>query len=128
MIAPAVISARGTVRRASLISSPMNDAASAPLKAYRRVAHTPNTPGLSEGAMLVASKLVAEPNFIQATTATAHNRATGIHVPCEPTLFSHLPMLSPTTFRASASPTPKNENPMKYAGLTCHAFQRFPPT
>src|SRR5271166_5784790 len=85
-------------------------------------------PRPSPGFRLTALKLVAEPNFIHATTATVHKRATGIHVPWEPTLFSHLPMLSPTTFRASASPTPKNENPMKYAGLTCHAFQRFPPT
>src|SRR5664279_2825461 len=85
-------------------------------------------PRLRPGFMLAALKLVAEPNFIHATTATAHSRAMGIQVPCEPMLFSHLPMLSPTTFSASASPTPKNEKPMKYAGLSCKAFQRVPPT
>ena len=106
----------------------MNDAASAPLKAYRSVAHTPIMPRLRPGFMFVASKLVAEPNFIHATTATTHSRATGIQVPCEPMLLSHLPMLRPTTFRASASPTPKNENAMKYSGLRCSAFQRVPPT
>src|SRR5271165_3970614 len=84
-------------------------------------------PRPSPGFMLAALKLVAEPNFIHATTATAHSRATGIQVPCEPMLFSHLPMLRPTTLSPNASPTPKNENPMKYAGLTCHAFQRVPP-
>src|SRR5262249_16895694 len=127
MRAPATIRARGIVRRASLISSPMNEAASEPLKAYRMVAQTPSVVKLNEGVKLGAVKDVEEPNFAHAIIVTTHNRLTGIQTPSAPRLLSHLPIFRPTMLRASASPTPKNEKAMKYHGLRCKAVQRVPP-
>src|SRR5271165_3694823 len=88
---PAAISPRGMVRRASLISSPMNDADSAPLKAYSSVAQTPKLPRFNEGFIAAALNLVAEPNFHQATPPTTQSSAIGSHVPTAPRLLSHLP-------------------------------------
>src|SRR5208283_3885063 len=73
MMKPAAISPRGMVRRASLISPPMNEADSAPLKAYSSVAHTPKLPKFNEGFIDDALKLVAEPNFHQATPPTTQS-------------------------------------------------------
>src|ERR1035438_8069474 len=120
MSTPETRRARGIVRRASLISPPINDADSAPLNAESRVDQTAIVPQCSEGFIDAAEKLVAAPNLIHAIPPAAHNRATGSHVPIAPRLLSHLPISRPTMLRAKASPRPSSENAMKNPALPCN--------
>src|ERR1700744_1204680 len=97
------------MRRASLISPPINEADSAPQKANKSVAQIPALPKLNEGFSSEGWKLVADPELRHPIMPTTHNNPIGSQVPIAPRLLSHLPMFSPTILTARASPSPQSE-------------------
>src|SRR4029450_9426161 len=106
MITAAATTARGMVRRASRISSPIVDALSTPPKANAIVDQKITSFRLVLGMSDAVSIGVADPKRDQDTAPSVINRPATIHAATPPALFSHLPMSGPRTFtgRANASP------------------------
>src|SRR5256885_8943079 len=109
MTTAAVRIARGTVRLASTISSPIVDALSTPAKAKaivdQKMTSLRPVPGISE-RMLIG---VADPYFIHENNPNASNNAIGIHAATAPTLVNHLPIFRPTTLRTTAAVRPTTD-------------------
>src|SRR5262245_59749301 len=127
MSAPAVRIARGIVRGASLISSPIVDPLSTPPNANAIVDQKITSFRLVLGTMERASIGVADPKRIHATPASAINSPATIQLAIAPTLFSHLPTFSPTTFIVTAVMRPTEATAMKYALFDESDCQAGPP-
>ena len=99
--------------RASLISSPIIEALSSPLREKAMVDQ--NTMSLSRvlGIRVSALNSVAEPKRLHATTASTISNRPGIQRPTAPRLCSHLPTASPRTLRPAARASASREKPMK---------------
>src|SRR5262249_5663122 len=108
---PAMIAALGMLRRASLTSSPMNEAASSPPNPNARVdQNTMSSIPWGLGIIAAIVKWVAGPNLTHATTPIATRLIAGSHVPSDPlALWSHLPTFSPTMFRPRAIASPQTD-------------------
>src|SRR5580765_7373351 len=111
------MTARGTVLRASTISSPIVDALSTPPKAKaiveRKTRSFSDVPGRSEAAVIG----VADPYLLQEYTPNPMSSAIGIHPAIAPPLLSHFPTFRPTTLRTTATVRPARATAMKYGGL-----------
>src|SRR5436853_321112 len=114
MTAPAARIARGTVRRASTISSPIVDALSTPPNANAIVDQKMTSFNVVLGTSERGVIGVAAPKRIQAIAPKAINANAGIQLATAPTLVSHLPTFRPTTFSTTATPRPASETAMKY--------------
>ena len=123
-----MISARGMVRRASLISSPMKEADSAPLKAYRMVAHTPSVPRLKYGFMAAAVKWVAEPNFTNATTADRTKQGDGNPDAQRAEIVQPFADVEADDVERQRQPDAEERKCDEVRGACCRALQRPPPT
>ena len=110
---PALRIARGTVRRASSISSPIVDPLSTPPNAKAMVDQKMMSLRCMLGATACAVMGVAEPNRLHATAPSAISSMAGIHPATAPMLASHLPTFNPTTFIATASARPVIDTAMK---------------
>src|SRR5438093_3010580 len=122
--APAARIARGTIRRASTISSPIVDALSTPPKAKAMVDQKMTSFSVVLGTRDSAVIGVADPNRIHAIAPNPIRKTPGVQPASAPTLVSHLPTLRPTPLRITASATPASETMMKYAvwvESVCHA-------
>src|ERR1044071_8839867 len=119
--APAVRIARGTVRRASLISSPIVDPLSGPPNANAIVDQKITSFRLVLGTNAFDGIGVADPKRRQAITPRTSSSSVGIQLAMAPTLFNHLPTLSPTTFSVTARARPAVDTVMKYRLLVDHA-------
>src|SRR5258708_30231837 len=128
MSTPAVMTARGIVRSASTISSPIVDPLSTPPNANAIVER--NTRSLSPvpGVSVCAVMGVADPDFIQEYRPNATRNPSGIHPAIAPALLNHFPMLSPTTLSATAIVRPTTETVMKYGWLVESDCADDPPT
>src|SRR5207244_3221673 len=102
MNAPAVRSARGTVRRASLISSPIVDALSAPANAKAIVDQKITSLTLIFGTSASNVIGVADPKRFHDSTPRAISANVGIQSATAPALVNHLPMFTPITFITTA--------------------------
>src|SRR5215467_6186919 len=122
MSTPAAITARGTVLRASTISSPIVDALSTPPKAKaivdrKRRSFSP-VPGTSELAVIG----VAGPYFVHEYSPNAIRSAMGIQPAMAPALLSHFPTFRPTTLSRTAIARPTTDTAMKYRGFAPYAW------
>src|SRR5882672_10624440 len=97
-MAPAVRIARGIVRRASWISSPIVDPASTPPNAKAIVDQKMTSFRLVLGITVSGVIGVAAPKRYQDTAPSTINNTAAIQPAAAPRLFSHLPTSSPTTF------------------------------
>src|SRR5690242_17186791 len=102
MSTAAVITARGTVRGASTISSPIVDALSTPPNANAIVDRNTRSFRLAPGASVAGVNDVADPYRAHEYRPNPHSSTSGIHPLTAPTLLSHLPMSSPMTFSVTA--------------------------
>jgi hypothetical protein len=127
MTAPAARIARGIVRRASLISSPIVDPLSMPPNAKAIVDQKMMSLRFMLGTNACAFIGVADPNRLQATIPSAISSNAGIHPAIAPTLLSHFPTFSPTTFIVTAVARPIVETAMKYRLLDDSDCQAGPP-
>src|ERR1044072_3416335 len=91
MNAPAANNARGTVRRASSISSPIVDALSTPAYANAIVDQKITSFRLRLGTGDAGVIGVADPNRPQETTPSVIIAVDATHVAIAPTFVSHLP-------------------------------------
>ena len=127
MTAPAASMARGTVRRASSISSPIVDPLSTPPNANaivdQKITSLRPVLGTSDEGVIG----VADPNRYHDTTPRPISSSAGIHPAIAPTLFSHLPTFSPTTFIVTAIARPTTATAMKYVLLVDSACHEGPP-
>src|SRR5262245_15822325 len=110
-------SALGTVRLGSLISSPMNDAASGPVSA-KAIAEKKVT-SLSEkpGTRPLRGNEVAEPKRQSTSPAAAMSEKVASQRVIAPMLFNHLPSSRPKTLSSVARARASSENAMKKALL-----------
>src|ERR1043166_3596631 len=115
--APAVSTARGTVRRASTISSPIVDPLSTPPNAKAIVDQKMTSFKLVLGTNAWAPIGGADPNRLHDTAPSTMSTAAGIQLAIAPTLFSHLPTFRPTTFNVTAMTRPVIATAMKYGLL-----------
>ena len=113
MIAPAPRIARGTVRRASSISSPIVDPLSTPPKANAIVDQKMMSLRCMLGTRAWPVIGVANPNRLHATAPSAISTIAGIHPAMAPTLVSHFPTFNPTTFIATVTASPAVDTAMK---------------
>src|SRR5262249_24790168 len=97
MIAPAARIARGTVRLASWISSPIVDPLSGPPNANAIVDQKTTSFRLVLGTNAVALIGVADPKRRHETRPSTISSSAGIQLAIAPRLLSHLPTFSPTT-------------------------------
>src|ERR1044071_6467232 len=114
MTTPAMRIARGTVRCASSISSPIVDPLSTPPNANAIVDQKMTSFRLVLGTRVVELFGVADPTRRQETNAGARTSAATTQLASAPTLFSHLPTLRPTTFIVTAVTRPTDATAMKY--------------
>src|SRR5262245_4297735 len=120
---PAVRMARGTVRRASRISSPIVDPLSTPPKAKAIVDQKITSLRLVLGVTVSTVIGVAAPKRIHDTTPIAISSSAAAQPVTAPRLFSHLPTSRPTTFIVTVMIRPIIAKVMKYALLAerlCH--------
>ena len=123
MTTPADSTARGTIRLASWISSPIVDALSTPPNANAIVDQKITSFRLVLGTSACDPSGVADPKRRHATAPSAIRSSAGIQPASAPALFSHLPTFSPTTFIVTAMASPTVEIAMKYvlfADSACH--------
>src|SRR6185369_16210952 len=117
MSTPAAMTARGTVRRASTISSPIVDALSTPPNANaivdRKTKSFNAAPGFNDAAVIG----VAEPYLVHEYKPNAISRPMGIQPATAPALLSHFPTFNPTMLRTTATARPATATAMKYGGL-----------
>src|SRR5579864_2548829 len=92
---PAPITARGKVRRGSLISSLIAETSSNPVKANAICDQKFTVSQLQCGIMFDTVKCVTEPCRDHNTPATPHKINKGIYVETPPAFCSHLPMFRP---------------------------------
>src|SRR6478752_7588596 len=113
----AVRMARGTVRLASTISSPIVEALSTPAKAKAIVDQkmTSLRPVLGMSELMVIG--VADPYFIHEKNPNASSSDSGTHAASAPMFVIHLPMFSPTMLRTTATARPATDTARKYALL-----------
>ena len=128
MTAPAARIARGTVRRASTISSPIVDPLSTPPNANAIVDQKITSLSVVLGASAPSVIGVADPNRIQDTAPKTMRKVPTIQPAVAPALFSHLPTFNPTTFITTASVRPASATAMKYGLRSARNCQRAPPT
>src|SRR5712692_4313255 len=109
----AVRMARGTVRRASTISSPIVDPLSTPPKAKAIVDQkmTSLRPVLGTSDRAVIG--VADPYLIHEKNPNARRSEIGTHAASAPTFVSHFPMFKPTTLSATAAVRPTTDTARK---------------
>src|SRR5260221_12347769 len=123
----AVRMARGNVRLASTISSPIVDAFSTPAKAKaivdQKITSLRPVLGISDCRVMG----VADPYFIQEKNPNASSRHSGTHAASAPTFVSHLPMFRPTTLSATAAVRPNTDTARKYVLLVESAWTDGPP-
>ena len=105
--------ARGMVRRASRISSPMNEADSKPVRAKAMVAQKIRSRRCRPGVRLSRLKVVAGPSRSQAVAPIPISRSVATQRACAPAVFSHLPTCSPTRLSQVPSASPRVEATMK---------------
>ena len=105
--------ARGTVRRAFSISSPIVDPLSTPPKANASVDQKMMSLRCMLGTTAWASIGVADPNRLQATAPSAISSIAGSQPASAPTLVSHFPTFNPTTFIATVTARPVMETATK---------------
>src|SRR5262250_3703926 len=115
MTTPALSTARGTVRRASLISSPIVDALSTPPNANAIVDQKMTSLRLVLGRSDEGARLDADPNLTHEIAPSAMSSSAGSQPAIAPTLLSHLPTLRPTTLRTTAIVRPVIATAMKYS-------------
>src|SRR5260221_1242536 len=123
MSAPPARIARGNVRRASWISSPIVDPLSTPPNANAMVDQKMTSFSPVLGTNAPGAIGVADPKRVHDTRPRMISSATGNHVATAPTLLSHFPTFNPTTFSQTATARPIIETMMKYALLVesdCH--------
>src|SRR4051794_18027191 len=116
--------ARGTVRRASSISSPIVDPLSTPPNANAIVDQKMMSFRCMLGTSAPPLTGVAAPKRLHAMAPSAISSIAGIQPAIAPALVSHLPTFNPTTFIATVSARPVIETAMKYVLLEdhdCHA-------
>src|SRR5882672_4481731 len=125
---PAEMTALGTVRRASTISSPIVDPLSTPPNANaiveRNTRSLRRVPGTSAPALIG----VADPCFDHEYSPNPISSATGIHPAIAPALLSHFPTFKPTTLSETAIVRPMTETAMKYGALDAYACPDGPGT
>src|SRR5580765_3172129 len=128
MIAAAESTARGMIRLASLISSPIVDAPSMPPKANAMLDQ--NTMSLRPvlGTNAAGDSGMADPYRAHVTSPSAIRSSAGIHAAMPPTLLNHFAMSRPTTFIPTARANPITDTTMKYVLLVESACQLPPPT
>src|SRR5579872_4494595 len=124
---PAATIARGTVRRASSISSPIVDPLSTPTKANAIVDQKITSFRPVPGTNARGGIGVADPNRLHDTAPSPISTRPEVQPEIAPRLFSHFPTLRPTTFMATAIVKPIIENTMKYVPLPDSACHRAPP-
>src|SRR5437588_2588377 len=127
MNAPAASTARGTVRRASSISSPIVDPLSTPPNAKAIVDQKITSLRLVLGINVCAEIGVADPKRFHEYMPSAIRMNAGIQLAIAPTLFSHFPTFRPTTFIVTAMTSPVMATTMKYVLLVDHACHAGPP-
>src|SRR6266851_8959310 len=127
MTAPAARIALGTVRRASLISSPIVDPLSTPPNAKAIVDQKMTSLRLVLGINVACVIGVAEPCRRHEIAPSTISTIAGIHAAIAPTLFSHFPTLRPTTFMVTAIARPTVETTMKYVRLEASDCHDGPP-
>src|SRR5262245_50407391 len=127
MSAPAASTARGTVRLASCISSPIVDPLSTPPKANAIVDQKITSFKLVLGTNAGADIGVADPKRRHATMPSTMSASAGIQLAIAPRLFSHLPTFRPTTFSVTARTRPLIDTAMKYALFDDSDCQDAPP-
>src|SRR5215510_14755767 len=104
---PAVRIARGIVRRASRISSPIVDALSTPPNAKAIVDQKMTSLRPVLGTNVAGAAIgVADPNRVHDTTPRMMSAPAGTQLATAPTFVSHLPTFSPTTFKVTATARP----------------------
>src|SRR5271169_5113596 len=113
MTAPEARMALGTVLRAFTISSPMVEALSTPPNAKAIVDQKMTSFRLVLGTKDRAVMAVADPKRLKDTTPRPMRTIDGIQPATAPTLFSHLPTFSPTTFMETAIRRPTVETARK---------------
>src|SRR5580698_405538 len=123
---PAIVRARGMVRRASLISSPINEPVSTPPNAKKIVDQKIAFLKSACGMRLSEEKLVAEPWYFAKIAASISSTETGIHAPREQQLFNHFPCFSPTMFNKVISASHPSAKSMKYVPLLVKCSPRLP--
>src|SRR6059036_3735661 len=101
-MAPAVRIARGTVRRASWISSPIVDPLSTPPNANAIVDQKITSFSVVLGRSECDVIGVAGPNRTHHTTPNTMRNVAGTQAAIAPALFNHFPTFSPTTFITTA--------------------------
>src|SRR5436190_16834749 len=124
MTAPAINTARGIVRRASWISSPIVDALSTPPKANAMVDQKITSFRPVLGTNVSAVMGVADPKRLHVRVPRVSSAKAGMQLASAPMLFSHLPTLRPTTFSVTARVSPDIATVMKYPLFDdnpCHA-------
>src|SRR2546428_546902 len=102
MTAPAARIARGTIRRASTISSPIVDPLSTPPNANAIVDQKITSLSVVLGASVLAVIDVADPNRIHDAAPKTMRNVAAAQPARAPALFSHLPTFRPTTFITTA--------------------------
>src|SRR5438552_12719661 len=127
MNAPAASTARGTVRRASWISSPIVDPLSTPPNAKAIVDQKITSFRLVLGTKASGGIGVADPKRLHDTAPRTMSRPAGIQLAIAPTLFSHLPTFRPTTVIMTAIARPVIATAIKYTLLVDQACHDGPP-
>src|SRR5262245_4349535 len=127
MTAPAARIDRGIVCRQSSISSPIVDALSTPPNANAIVDQKMTSFSPVLGTSACASSGVADPNRLHEMAPSAISAAAGTQLASAPTLLSHLPTFSPTTFSVTVRARPAIDTTMKYMLLDDHACHGGPP-
>src|SRR6476660_8732684 len=103
MTTAAATTARGIVRRASLISSPIVDALSTPPKANAIVDQKMTSFKLTLGTSDDAVIAVADPNRAHEMAPIKISALATIHADIPPALLSHFPTSSPITLMDTAN-------------------------
>ncbi len=99
-------SARAIVRRESSISSPRNDADSAPVQAKAIVDQKTRSRKCVRGTSASAVQAVADPNRHQTAAPMPISRRVAAQRASAPALMSHFPRASPTTLMTVARRRP----------------------
>src|SRR5262249_45785546 len=120
MITPAATTARGTVRLASTISSPIVDPLSTPPKANAMVDRNTRSLRCVPGTTAAAVIGVADPYVVHEYSPNAISSATGIQLAIAPALLSHFATFRPTTLSETAMARPTTDTAMKYGALVAY--------
>src|SRR5579864_4282315 len=126
-ITPPHATAPGSVRRGSLISSPITDASSRPTSPKQITPNEFNT-NFGFAGILKSAAVIVVPNRDQITRPSPISTAAATNVPIAPRLLIHLPTPSPTMFITTSTASSASDAPSAKTLLSANPAWRGPST